>query len=138
MDWQKWLTPDGVKTIIELVIVAMSAVTAVLALLGQKDKAAKLEEAKDTLAAKEETIANATKTAVAIVQGVEKFRDNATPEASAELKKQIMDVTQAMGVEHIVQPLVKAATEGTGSALAALAQPNPAPAVPTAPNPPNA
>jgi methylthioribose-1-phosphate isomerase len=127
MDLQHWLTPEGVKTIVELLVVLMSAVTAALSLLGYRKQAVELETAKDTIETHEQTIANATKTAVALVTGVQTFRDNAAPEHADALKQAIMDATKAFNVEHIVLPLVKAVTEGQGNAQSALVQPTPQP-----------
>lgn len=132
MDYSKWLTPEGVKTGIEFIVVMMTSITAVLSLLGYRTAAAKVTAAENTIEEKEATIVahagtiqNATKVAVALVQGVEKFSKNAKPEDAQALKDSITSVTTIMGVEHIVQPLVKAATENTGSASAALVTPAP-------------
>lgn len=130
MDYTKWMTPEGVKTGIEFVVVLMTSVTALLSLLGYRNQAAKVAEAKEVIEAKEatilahaDTLQNATKVAVAIVQGVEKFSKGADPEDAQALKDAIKSTTTGMGVEHIVQPLVKAATENTGSAADALVTP---------------
>lgn len=131
-----WGSPEGIKTLIQFILVAMAGVTAILSLIGQKAKAAEVADAKDKLEAStvksagfEAQVANASKVVVGIVQGVEAFRSKAPDEHGDALKTEIMAATKALGIEDVVRPVVKAITEGEGSISVSLLSAVPAVAV---------
>lgn len=121
-DWTKWASPDGLVAIATFVGVFLGVLTTILNLIGQKAAAAKVQAAqaetevlKTDVQTHKDQIAAVSKAFVGVVQGVEQFRNAADPNVSETLKTTIQNVTSALGVENVVQPIVKAVTEGQGS-----------------------
>lgn len=126
VDWSKWATPEGALAILAILTTLLGFLTTFLNIIGKKEAAKKVEaargeveELKTTVQEHKDQIAQAGKVLVGVVQGVQQFRvDN--PDHAFELRDTIQKAAQAIDIEHAVQPVVKAITEGKGSIAEAL------------------
>lgn len=121
MDLQAWATPDGIYKLVSAVLVLVLVLSNVLALLGKKEAAAKLNNAAGELDLARAKADNLTNVAVSIIKGVENAREVLASGDGEKLVGEIQKVTTQFGAEGLVNKVVKAVTEGKGSVDQAVA-----------------
>lgn len=121
-DGVDWLTPQNISAIIALLGFAAVVVVAVLNYIGKGEEAKKVAELSGKLKANETKLMKSVDVAKGIIKGVEGFRNNSDDEAKAAVAAEIKKATKEMGVEWLVNPIVKSVTEGQGSIDAILAE----------------
>jgi len=110
--WSVWMTPQGLGAIAGLLTSLLAVLATILALLGKKDLANKVQVAHDELKDHKDQLAAAVDVIRSLVQGVEQAKGGLTPDARAHLVATIQDVATKMGGQQLLDPIVQAVQSG--------------------------